>query len=235
MPASRQYGYFTEALVESPCYALIRDGSIWMTTSRMERESHAFHLDAAKGRVIVCGVGMGMYLYNLCVCDRVREIVAIDIDPAIIHLVQTAADFAAWPGREKIRFVQADEKQLTLDHIGPDPVDHLYVDIWPGLGWEDAPPDTRQIQSIVHAKQVGYWGQEVDFGKWHAKRRATGRPSMLEGDEFVRWTRLPLGRLSLAYLEAACLATTIYGRKAREHAALLQKMLDPSQKMQNAK
>jgi hypothetical protein len=90
---------------------------------------------------------------------------------------------------------------------------------------DQALTDTRQIQSIVQARQVGYWGQEIDLGRWHSTRRATGRPSVLEGEEFVRSTRLPLGRLPQPYLEAACVATKIYARKYAGDEAILKKRL----------
>lgn len=56
LPGSRQYGHLTPPQQEGPYYGLIRDGRTWMSTSRMERESHAFHLSVARGRVMVCGV-----------------------------------------------------------------------------------------------------------------------------------------------------------------------------------
>ena len=212
LPGCRQYGYFTALSQEGPYHGLMREGRVWMTSSRMERESHAFHLGVARGRVLVCGVGMGLYLYNLCRMERVRHIVAVDIDPDVIRLVQTATDFADSPGAGKVRFLCTDALQISSEQIGPEPVDHLYVDIWPALGSDQAAADTRRIQALVRAKQVGYWGQEIDLGKWHAARRATGRPSALEGTEFVRWSRLPLGRLPQPYLEAACVATQIFAR-----------------------
>jgi hypothetical protein len=218
MPAFRQYGYFTPRRREEAYSGLVRDDRVWMTSSRMERESHAFHLGVARGRAVVCGVGMGMYLYNLCRLDRVRQIIAIDIDADVIELLQRATDYASWPGREKIRFVHADARQAPAEQIGAEPADHLYVDIWPDLGTAEALPETRQIQSIVHAKQVGYWGQEIDFGHWHAARRGARRPSILDGAAFSRHCRLPLGQLPQPYLEAACAAQNLFISKANEDA-----------------
>lgn len=222
MPAFRQYGYFTPPRQEEAYYGLVRDGCVWMTSSRMERESHAFHLGVARGWAVVCGVGMGMYLYNLCRLDRVRQIIAIDIDADVIELLQRATDFARWPGREKIRFVHADAREVPAEQIGPEPVDHLYVDIWPDLGTAEAVIETRQIQSIVHARQVGYWGQEIDFGHWHAARKGTRRPNALDGAAFAHHCRLPLGQLPQSYLEAACVARNLFVAKAKEDAATSQ-------------
>jgi hypothetical protein len=159
-----------------------------------------------------------MYLYNLCRLDRVRQIIAIDIDADVIELLRRATDFASWPGREKIRFVHADARKAPAEQIGPEPVDHLYVDIWPDLGTAEAVVATRQIQSNVHATQVGYWGQEIDFGHWHSARKGTRRPNALDGAAFARHCRLPLGQLPQSYLEAACVARNLFVAKAKEDA-----------------
>lgn len=222
LPASRQYGYFTPPQQEQAYYGLVRDGQTWMSTSRMERESHAFHLSVARGRVMVCGVGMGMILYNLCRLDRVSRVLAVDIDADVIDFLRRGTDFADWPGRQKIRFLQSDARKLAAEQIGPEPVDHLYVDIWPDLGTAEALIETRQIQSVVRAKRVGYWGQEIDFGHWHTERRGNRRLHALEGAEFARHCRLPLGQLPQPYLEAACLARQLLVKKVLEDEAALR-------------
>ena len=66
--------------------------------------------------------------------------------------------------------------------------------------------------------QVGYWGQEIGFGHWHAARKGTRRPSALDGAEFARHRRLPLGQLPQPYLEAACVARNLFVAKAKEDA-----------------
>jgi hypothetical protein len=42
-------GYFTGFAAEPPGHYLIKDGHIWMSTSRLERESHGIHLKQAQG------------------------------------------------------------------------------------------------------------------------------------------------------------------------------------------
>src|SRR5438874_505544 len=128
--ASFERGYFTGFDVEPPGHYLVNDGEVWMSTSRLERESHAVHLKHARGNVVVCGVGMGLFLYNIASLPRVDRIVAVDLDANVINLVQHATDFDSWQGREKIRFVNKDALQLKPSDIGMAHVDYLYVDIW---------------------------------------------------------------------------------------------------------
>ena len=172
-----------------------------MSTSRLERESHAVHLKYAKGNVVVCGVGMGMYLYNIACREKVERIVAVDLDPCVIELVQNATRFESWPGRDKIRFVNRNALELTPADIGSDPVDYLYVDIWPELGNPQAIPQTQAIQSIVNAATVGWWGQEIDFIDWLFSQRP-GRevPSAQDFLDFMKQTGLPIEEHSAAFM-----------------------------------
>jgi hypothetical protein len=200
--ASFERGYFTGFATEPPGHYLVNHGDIcWMSTSRLERESHAVHLKYATGNVVVCGVGMGMYLFNIASLPSVEQIVAVDLDPDIINLVQRATAFESWPGREKIRFVNKDALQLTLADTGLTQVDYLYVDIWPELGNAEALIQTCMIQSVLNAKRVGWWGQEIDFMDWLSAHRAKNHtPIAADFLDFIKSIGLPLEERSADYL-----------------------------------
>jgi hypothetical protein len=194
-------GYFTGFDDEPAGHYLVKDGHIWMSTSRLERESHAVHLKYATGNVVVCGVGMGMFLFNIAGQAAVKNIVAVDLDPAVIDLVQHATAFESWPGGEKIRFINKDALLLTADDIGLDPIDYLYIDIWPELGNPEALAQTRTIQSAIEARRVGWWGQEIDFIDWLSARRPKGhQPTLKDFTDFSQATGLPIEEKTAEYL-----------------------------------
>jgi hypothetical protein len=198
---SFERGYFTGFDVEPPGHYLVNDGDIWMSTSRLERESHAVHLKHAAGNVVVCGVGMGMFLFNIASRPAVNRIVAVDVDANVIDLVRRATDFGSWVGREKITFVNKDALRLKPADIGMGAVDYLYVDIWPELGMAEAVPQTKVIQSIVSAGKVGWWGQEIDFIDWLHSRPPTRRvPRVADLDDFMRAVGLPMEERSAEYV-----------------------------------
>jgi len=198
---SYERGYFTGLGTEPPGHYLVRGGHTWMSTSRFERESHAVHLKYATGNVVVCGVGMGMYLYNIASLDQVRQIVAVDLDPCTIELVQNATRFESWPGGDKIRFVNRNALELTPADIGLELVDYLYVDIWPELGDPLAVPQTQAIQSVVKAAVVGWWGQEIDFIEWLFTHRPEQEvPSAQDFLDFMKQTGLPIEEQSAAFM-----------------------------------
>jgi hypothetical protein len=198
---SQARGYFTGFGNEPPGFYLVRDGDIWMSTSRLERESHAVHMKYARGNVVMCGVGMGMFLYNIANLDQVDRIVAVDLDPCVIDLVRNATHFESWPGRDKIRFVNRNAMELTPADIGLEPVDYLYVDIWPELGNPDAITQTQAIQSVVKAATVGWWGQEIDFIDWLFDHRpGQDLPTAQNFLDFMKRTGLPIQEHSDAFM-----------------------------------
>jgi hypothetical protein len=198
---SFERGYFTGFDVEPPGHYLVNDGAIWMSTSRLERESHAVHLKHAVGNVVVCGVGMGMFLFNIASRATVNRIVAVDVDANVIDLVQQATDFGSWAGGGKISFVNKDALRLRPADIGAGAVDYLYVDIWPELGMAEAILQTQMIQSVVKARKVGWWGQEIDFIDWLCPRRSAGHvPEVADLDEFMGAIRLPIEERSAEYV-----------------------------------
>lgn len=221
---SRERGYFTGFDVEPPGYYLVRDGDIWMSTSRLERESHALHVKHARGKVVVCGVGMGMYLFNIAAMEAVEQIVAVEVDPAIIDLVRNAANFESWIGQEKIRFVNKNALQLTPADLGPEPVDFLYVDIWPELGNPQAIAQTQAIQAIVNANMVGWWGQELDFLEWlytHWPRQSA--PALADLVDFMESIQMPIEEHTPDYILACAQAGKVYAEYGRMPFALAQR------------
>jgi hypothetical protein len=194
-------GYFTGFAAEPPGHYIVKDGHIWMSTSRLERESHAIHLKQAQGNVVVCGVGMGLYLFNIAAKPQVEQVVAVDLDWAVVDLVRNATGFDSWPGRDKIRFVHRNALDLTPADIGLGQVDYLYVDIWPELGDPMALSQTQAIQSVVKARSVGWWGQEIDFIQWLFDHRSPEHlPTLTDLIDFNRTTGLPLAEESVGYL-----------------------------------
>ncbi|MDB5295542.1 MAG: hypothetical protein JWO31_1525 [Phycisphaerales bacterium] len=205
-------GYFTGLGAEPPGHYLENQGDVWMSTSRLERESHAVHVDRARGTVVVCGVGMGLYLFNVAGRPEVDRVIAVDRDGSTIDLVQRGTGFDRWPGRDKVTFVHADALKLTPADLGGAAADYLYVDIWPELGDPAAVRDTQAIQAVVRAKAVGWWGEELDFVEWVFQNRPRGHvPDVADLRAFAAETKLPPAEEpSAAYVESCLRAAKVY-------------------------
>jgi len=142
----------------------------WMSLTPMELESHMPHIAAARGTVVVAGLGMGFYVYNIIRNPKVTRVVVLEKDKAVVNLWKRAINPEEWHGFRKVELVMGD----ALDYKPDMPVDFLYADIWPYLGDYQALEITQKLQSNIQAKEVGFWGQEFDFMSWVIKQKRTG-------------------------------------------------------------
>ena len=133
-----------------------------MSTLPMEVESNAPHAAAAKGSVVIMGAGMGLTLFNILKMQGTSKVVVVERDPLVIQLLHKSAEIENWEGFEKLAFVNSD----ALQFVPQEQVDYLYVDIWDGLGNQEALSQMQKIQSNIKADLVSWWGQEIQFLRW---------------------------------------------------------------------
>lgn len=157
-----QFGYFQDWQGQGDIDALFYAEETWMSNARDEVDSQAPHVAAAFGHTILMGAGMGIALFNLLSKPDVTRVTLVERDPLVIELLHQSAGFETWAGIEKLRIVITD----ALDYLSDLTVDHLYADIWATPGEPRSIPDLQKIQANVHAKQVGWWGQELLFLDW---------------------------------------------------------------------
>ena len=160
-----------------PGYALYRmergrfGNKPWMSFTQMELQSHMPHVAVAYGHTVVAGLGMGMYLFNICQKKNVEKITVIERDQDVIDLFMAVAKPQDWVGWEKVRFVVHDALSINTSPdleaiIG---ADYLYVDIWERLFEARALDDMKSIYLALKPDCCSYWGMEGDFGEWCVK------------------------------------------------------------------
>jgi hypothetical protein len=162
--------YIARSVVEPDYYLLTNDGHPWMSTSLMERESHAWHMHMAHGNVVVAGLGMGMYLHAIAAKDDVVSIIVAEQSAEVITLFKKATDFENWPFRDKITIVHADcLSEDFAEHVEQSmdkTIDYLYLDIWDSYPHPDAQAITKQMSDNLQPKYAGWWGQELELVAW---------------------------------------------------------------------
>ena len=179
-PGWRVRGYFTPGLQRfDENWTLSKDEVTWMSITPMELESQAHHLAAARGHVVVVGLGMGVLAWNLAQKPEVERITIIEKDPSIIEIVNALAvrhDWADVVGRRwdhRVSFINKDVFDLTINTV----FDVALLDIWPMVGDERLRPDLLRIARNVRAGEYAAWGLESDFLTWLSKSNI--RPSSL--------------------------------------------------------
>ena len=152
-------GYFLPPRQLSwPNTILSRDGITWMSLTPAETESQMPHLAAAKGVVVVCGLGLGVMAYAVAALKAVTRLIVVERDPDILAAFRAFTDFDSWPQRGKIELVQCDAREFRQDGV-----DFLYADIWPYYRMDGMIDDMKAMHRNIPAPACGYWGQELDM------------------------------------------------------------------------
>ncbi len=110
--------------------ALYEGDMPWVSACPSELFSMGPDVPAARGRVLVLGLGIGWYPFAIADKPEVSEIVIVEHAPEVISLFETYL-LPRFPHREKIRVVEADAFAY-LAALAPGRFDFCYADIWEG-------------------------------------------------------------------------------------------------------
>lgn len=189
-------------------YRLIKDNTLWMSTTPMELESQQHAIEEFTGHVVIAGGGLGITAYNAIQKESVQTVTIIEIDSQVIDFVEEQAKRNDWPNWRKVRWINRDAR--TLFSLSSIPVDFLWVDIWEKLGDGKAMRDVMRIQSKVEAETVGWWGMELDFIAYLQDIRRTPPPTLKDWKKFTKFSGMPLMRADGQFELAVTAAQNVY-------------------------
>mgnify|MGYP003334069037 CR=1 FL=1 len=174
-------GYFTGWQIMTDNWLLRQQDRIWMSLSPAELEGQAHHLYAARGRVLVGGLGLGALLYNLLLKPEVTEVVVVEKQREVIAIMQEVwkRRSRAWAMRHrKMHLVEGN----IFDYEDRRPFDYGLIDIWPSVGDMAMRPDMYRLANDgkVRAKEWAAWTLELDYISW-------GQENTYEVDELKRF------------------------------------------------
>lgn len=111
-----------EQMVQPGTFKVLKEnGSIWMSNTLMEVKTHQEAIKKAKGKVLVAGLGLGMYLTAIKDKLEVEEIVVVEKSKDIISL--TGKYFK---DNKKIKIVNTD----IFKYQTKEKFDFIWLDIW---------------------------------------------------------------------------------------------------------
>lgn len=178
-------GYLSGPGHERERHVLYHGRVPWMSSGLMEQESHAFHVAAASGVVVVAGLGMAMYAHAVTNKANVERVIVIERSDAVIHLMREAVAWDMWPEKSKLLIMHADALDPGLGrHIdnateGRRP-DYLFADIWARCASPQAPGETAAMVRALRPRAAGWWGQELAFAEWWRGGQREGRANSAE-------------------------------------------------------
>ncbi len=118
-----QIGFF-DTEFRYPC--VMQNGREWMLITPNEIETMKAAVNAAKGRVLTYGLGMGYYAYMASRKPEVDMVTVVELDPRVIELFKTYI-LPQFPHKDKIEIIEAD----AFEHIKSiQGYDLVFCDIW---------------------------------------------------------------------------------------------------------
>lgn len=119
-------GFFTEPF-RFP--AILEDGNEWMTLTPVDLDTCREAIDAAKGKVITFGLGLGYYAYMASMKDEVESVTVVELSDKVIELFKRHI-LPKMPRADKINIVNADAFEYA-EHTMPEMgFDVAFVDTW---------------------------------------------------------------------------------------------------------
>ena len=121
-------GFFKERMTFP---VILEDNRVWMSVVPSEIRSMEKDIEAAKGKVITYGLGLGYYAFMASEKETVESVSVVEMNRDIISLFKRNI-LPQFPNKEKIRIIEADafafiEKQKDGSY------DTAFSDFWSGV------------------------------------------------------------------------------------------------------
>ena len=109
--------------------AVLEDGNEWMTLTPVDLDTCDEAIEAAHGRVVTFGLGLGYYAYMVSLKETVESVTVIEKSPKVIELFNKYI-LPQFPYPEKVRIINADAFEYAEHEMGRECYDLAFVDTW---------------------------------------------------------------------------------------------------------
>lgn len=127
--------------------AILEDGNEWMTLTPVDLDTCDEAIEAAHGRVVTFGLGLGYYAYMAARKDNVESVTVVELSPNVIRLFKKHI-LPRMECRDKIRIVNADAFQYAEETMPSEDFDVAFVDTWRDAS--DGAPMYRRMKALEH-------------------------------------------------------------------------------------
>lgn len=121
-----QIGFFNK---EFSFPAILQNGRLWMAVIPNEINTMKEAVEAAKGRVLAYGLGLGYYAYMTSQKPEVESVTIVDNSPEIISLFKTYI-LPQFANREKITVIEDDAFRYAENSMSEGKYDLVFTDLW---------------------------------------------------------------------------------------------------------
>lgn len=144
-------GYFDSSFTYP---AVIQNDTIWMSIIPHEIETMKEPIKNAHGRVLVLGLGLGYYLFNILSKKEVKSVDVIELDKRIISLFNKYL-INKFPHVEKLNIIHADGIEYLKNTNKQ--YDYIFSDIWHNVG------DGEMLYLMIKAFEKKFSSTTFDY------------------------------------------------------------------------
>ncbi|MBR3965104.1 MAG: hypothetical protein IKJ80_06820 [Clostridia bacterium] len=121
-----QIGFFEE---DYPYPAVLEGGREWMTLMPNETNTTKPALDAARGRVLTFGLGLGYFAYMASIKDEVTSVTVVERSKDAIALFKEHI-LPQFPDPKKVTVVCSDAFEFAENEMARGEYDMVFTDLW---------------------------------------------------------------------------------------------------------
>lgn len=162
-------GFFPE---EFKFPAVLEGGNEWMTLTPVDLDTSEEAIEAAHGKVITFGLGLGYYAYMCSEREEVSSITVVERSADVIRLFKTHI-LPQFPHRDKVRIIEADAFEYAAEVMPKEGYDVAFVDTWRDA--KDGTPMYRRmkpLETLSPNTRFLYWIENFLISRDRAERYA---------------------------------------------------------------
>lgn len=125
--------------------AILEGGNEWMTLTPVDLDTCEEAIDAAHGKVVTFGLGLGYYAYMAAQKDEVESVTVVELSNEVIKLFNTHI-LPQIPNGHKIKVINCDAFEYAERVMPNEGFDVAFVDTWRDAG--DGAPMYKRMKAL---------------------------------------------------------------------------------------
>ena len=172
--------------------AILEGGNEWMTLTPVDLDTCEDAIEAAHGKVLTYGLGLGYFAYMASEKDDVDSVTVVELSDEVIRLFKTHI-LPKMPNRHKINIIKSDALKYAKDVMPSAGYDLVFVDTWRDAS-DGAPmyKAMKPLEESCHGTRFMYWVEGFLRSRVRAEMFADAYDSFITGklnesyDEFIK-------------------------------------------------
>lgn len=152
--------------------AILENGNEWMTLTPVDLDTCEEAINAAHGKVVTFGLGLGYYAYMAAEKSDVESVTVVELSEDVIKLFKTHI-LPQMPNRHKIKIINMDAFEYAEKIMPSEGFNLAFVDTWRDVS--DGAPMYRKMKALENLSpntQFMYWIENFLISRCRAEKFA---------------------------------------------------------------